>query len=70
MTLSEFQKCVDGLSRKFQYTGDPFQALARVTEELGEVASEINKMYLSESRSIRINRVVLKDLVRKSGTCL
>ena len=50
MTLKEFQSFVDDLSRKFKYTGDPFQALALVTEELGEVSSEINKMYLSESK--------------------
>ena len=50
MTLSELQKFAEGLSLEFQYTGDPFRALAVVTEELGEVSSEINKMYLSESK--------------------
>lgn len=50
MTLSELQTFAEGLSRKFQYAGDPFRALAVVTEELGEVSSEINKMYLSESK--------------------
>ena len=50
MTLSELQKFAEGLSREFQYTGDPFRALAVVTEELGEVSSEINKMYLSGSK--------------------
>lgn len=50
MTLSELQNYAEGLSRKFQYTGDPFRALAVVTEELGEVTTEINKMYMSESK--------------------
>ena len=50
MTLSELQNFAEGLSRKFHYTGDPFRALAVVTEELGEVTAEINKMYLSESK--------------------
>ena len=50
MTLSDVQSFAEGLSRKFQYTGDPFRALAVVTEELGEVSAEINKMYLSESK--------------------
>ena len=50
MTLSELQEFAEGLSRKFRYKGDPFRALAVVAEELGEVSSEINKMYLSESK--------------------
>ena len=50
MTLSELQTFAEGLTRKFHNAGDPFRALAVVTEELGEVSSEINKMYLSESK--------------------
>ncbi len=50
MTLRDVQSFAEGLSRKFQYTGDPFRALAVVTEELGEVTAEINMMYLSESK--------------------
>ena len=50
MTLSDVQSFAEGLSRKFQYKGDPFRALAVVTEELGEVSAEINTMYLSESK--------------------
>lgn len=50
MTLRDVQSFAEELSRKFQYTGDPFRALAVVTEEIGEVSAEINKMYLSESK--------------------
>ena len=50
MTVSDIQSFAEDLSRKFQYAKDPFRALAVVTEELGEVSTEINKMYLSESK--------------------
>lgn len=50
MTLSDVQSFAEGLSRKFQYTEDQFRALAVVTEELGEVTAEINKMNMSVSK--------------------
>lgn len=50
MTISDVQSFAEGLSRKFDYTRDPYRGLAVVTEELGEVSAEINKMYLNESK--------------------
>lgn len=50
MTLTELQTFAEDLSREFQNKGDPFRALAVVTEELGEVSSEINMLYLGESK--------------------
>lgn len=70
MNLSELQTFAKGLSHKFKYAEDPFRALAVVTEELGEVSSEINKMYLSESKVYQRKSGSYKKLSEELGDLL
>ena len=44
MTLTELQKAVDGWIAEHGGYWDKFQILARLTEELGEVASDLQRV--------------------------
>lgn len=70
MTLTELQTFAEDLSREFQNKGDPFRSLAVVTEELGEVSSEINRMYLSESKVYQGKSGSYKKLSEELGDLL
>ncbi len=50
MELDEIKVLAAALSHEFGSSDDPYRALAFVTEELGEVASEMNKVCRSGAK--------------------
>ncbi|MHC1598737.1 MAG: MazG nucleotide pyrophosphohydrolase domain-containing protein [Candidatus Methanofastidiosia archaeon] len=67
MEVKEIQRIADALSKLFGSRKDPFRALAVVTEELGEVASDINKMYGSGAKDYQGKKTTPEALREEMG---
>lgn len=70
MELNDIKKLATALSQEFKSGNDPYKALASVMEELGEVASDINKLLKSGAKVYQGKESNLKELQEELGDLL
>ena len=70
MELNDIKKLAAALSREFKSENDPYKALASVIEEIGEVASDMNKVLKSGAKVYQRKESNTKKLQEELGDLL
>ena len=70
MELKEIHSLAADLAKQFKTSPDPYKALATVVEETGEVATEINRLYKSESKTFQGKETDFAKLQEEVGDLL
>ena len=70
MELNDIKKLATALSQEFESKNDPYKALASVIEEIGEVASDMNKVLKSGAKVYQEKESSLEELQEELGDLL
>jgi len=70
MELNDIKKLSAALSREFKSENDPYRALASVIEEIGEVTSDMNRIFKSGAKVYQGKESNMKKLQEELGDLL